>query len=141
MGMIYNPNTCRYEYMPDYYPQQQQQVKSPTTSNQGLLWVSGEVGAKSWVVPPNQTVLLMDSESNHFFIKSSDNAGMPTIKTYEYKEITPTQPAQTQTVEIDYSSDIQELRDKIAELNAKMEQMQEKKEVKKPAKKEVTENE
>lgn len=140
MGMIYNPNTCRYEYMPDYYPQQQQ-VKSPTTNNQGLLWVSGEVGAKSWVVPPNQTVLLMDSESNHFFIKSSDNAGMPTIKTYEYKEIITTQPASNQTVEIDYSSDIQELRDKIAELNTKLEQMQEKKEVKKPAKKEVTENE
>lgn len=90
---------------------------------------------------PNQTVLLMDSESNHFFIKSSDNAGMPTIKTYEYKEITPTQPASNQTVEIDYSSDIQELRDKIAELNTKLEQMQEKKEVKKPTRKEVVENE
>ena len=74
MGMIYNPQTLRYEYIPDYPVQNMQKTNLPA-NNQGLLWVSGEVGAKSWVVPPNNTVLLMDSESNRFFIKSSDNAG------------------------------------------------------------------
>ena len=60
---------------------------NPPQTNQGLIWVCGETGAKSYLVAPNNTVLLMDSEGNRFYLKSSDNAGMPTLKTYEYKEV------------------------------------------------------
>lgn len=56
--------------------------------NQGLLWVSGEVGAKSYLVSPNSTVLLMDSDSSRFYLKSADNAGMPSLRIFEYKEVT-----------------------------------------------------
>lgn len=56
--------------------------------NQGLLWVSGEVGAKSYLVAPNSTVLLMDSDSSRFYLKSADNAGMPSLRIFEYSEIT-----------------------------------------------------
>ena len=56
--------------------------------NQGLLWVSGEVGAKSYLVAPNSTVLLMDSDSSRFYLKSADNAGMPSLRIFEYKEVT-----------------------------------------------------
>lgn len=56
--------------------------------NQGLLWVSGEVGAKSYLVAPNSTVLLMDSDSSKFYLKSADNAGMPSLRIFEYKEVT-----------------------------------------------------
>ena len=56
--------------------------------NQGLLWVSGEVGAKSYLVAPNSTVLLMDSDSSRFYLKSADNAGMPNLRIFEYKEVT-----------------------------------------------------
>ena len=56
--------------------------------NQGLLWVSGEVGAKSYLVAPNSTVLLMDSDSQRFYLKSADNAGMPSLRIFEYTEIT-----------------------------------------------------
>lgn len=56
--------------------------------NQGLLWVSGEVGAKSYLVAPNSTVLLMDSDSSRFYLKSADNAGMPSLRIFEYNEVT-----------------------------------------------------
>ena len=58
--------------------------------NQGLLWVSGEIGAKSYLVAPNSTVLLMDSDSSRFYLKSADNAGMPSLRIFEYKEVTNT---------------------------------------------------
>ena len=56
--------------------------------NQGLLWVSGEVGAKSYLVAPNSTVLLMDSDTQRFYLKSADNAGMPSLRIFEYTEVT-----------------------------------------------------
>lgn len=81
----YNP------YINPYYQQPiQQQIPQaqpqPVQNNQGLIWVSGDVGAKSYLVAPGSTVMLMDSESSRFYIKSTDGAGMPSIKTYEYKE-------------------------------------------------------
>ena len=63
-------------------PQQMQQV------NQGILWVQGEAGAKSYLVAPNTSVLLMDSENSNFYIKTTDAAGMPTLRTFAYKEVT-----------------------------------------------------
>ena len=63
-------------------PQQTQQV------NQGILWVQGEAGAKSYLVAPNTSVLLMDSENSNFYIKTTDAAGMPALRTFAYKEVT-----------------------------------------------------
>lgn len=69
-------------------PQQQVQTVQPVPqTNQGLLWVQGEAGAKSYLVAPNTTVLLMDSEGSRFYLKSTDNAGMPNLRTFEYKEV------------------------------------------------------
>ena len=67
-----------------YQPPQQTQI--PQT-NQGILWVQGEAGAKSYLVAPNTSVLLMDSENERFYIKTTDSAGMPTLRTFEYKEV------------------------------------------------------
>lgn len=67
----------------------QMQPAPQQTINQGLLWVQGEAGAKSYLVAPNTTVLLMDSEGSRFYLKSTDNAGMPNLRTFEYKEILP----------------------------------------------------
>ena len=50
--------------------------------------MQGEAGAKSYLVAPNTSVLLMDSEESRFFIKTTDNAGMPTLRTFEYQEVT-----------------------------------------------------
>lgn len=65
---------------------QQYQTTNPPQTNQGLLWVQGEAGAKSYLVAPNTTVLLMDSEGSRFYLKSTDNAGMPSLRVFEYSE-------------------------------------------------------
>ena len=75
------------------YQAQTPQQPQPAVS-QGLLWVQGEAGAKSYLVAPNTTVLLMDSENQRFYIKSTDAAGMPSMRTFEYAEVsTNAQPA------------------------------------------------
>lgn len=70
--------------------------------NQGLLWVSGEVGAKSYLVAPNSTVLLMDSDAQRFYLKSADNAGMPNLRIFEYTEVTNAPHNAPQTLNTDF---------------------------------------
>lgn len=102
----YQPMQNYLPYQPTPYPdrlaqlqnQYQQAVNVPQVGtqmslpqpqvNQGLLWVSGEVGAKSYLVAPNSTVLLMDSDAQRFYLKSADNAGMPSLRIFEYTEVT-----------------------------------------------------
>lgn len=90
--MAYNngfPMTYQQMYPQyNYVPQQQQVVQQPVNDN-GILWVQGEAGAKSWAVAPGKSVMLMDSESNTFYIKSSDQSGMPMpLRIFDYKERT-----------------------------------------------------
>lgn len=56
----------------------------PYNQNNAITWVSGETGAKAYLVAPNQSVVLWDSEDQVIYIKSADSAGMPTIKTLDY---------------------------------------------------------
>ena len=86
--------------------QQFQQVMQPQQQNSGLTWVQGIEGAKSHFVSPGQSVLLMDSESNSFFIKSADTSGMPLpLRIFDYKERTVQQaPQQPTAAVIDTSS-------------------------------------
>ena len=73
--------------------QYQQAIQPQQQSSGGLLWVQGIEGAKSHSVGPGQSALLMDSESNSFFIKSADTSGMPLpLRVFDYKERT-VQPA------------------------------------------------
>lgn len=67
--------------------QQYQQAMQPQQQTGGLTWVQGIEGAKSHFVSPGQSVLLMDSESNSFFIKSADTSGMPLpLRIFDYTE-------------------------------------------------------
>ena len=92
-------------YRPTYYDQMQtpsfnqqpmaqpvQQIQTPTPqTNNGLVWVQGETGAKSYLVAPGCTVMLMDSEGERFYLKSADASGMPLpLRVFEYKERTET---------------------------------------------------
>lgn len=53
----------------------------------GILWVQGEAGARSYMVAPGASVLLMDSDSEAFYIKSADPSGMPMpLRIFDYKE-------------------------------------------------------
>ena len=123
--MNYQPmqNYGPYQPMPQPYPdrltqlqnQYQQAVNVPqvqtmpqTQVNQGLLWVSGEVGAKSYLVAPNSTVLLMDSDSQKFYLKSADGAGMQSMRVFEYTEVTNAPQNAPQAL----NSDLKQLDDK-----------------------------
>ena len=79
-----NPYQDRLSQLQNNY---QQTVGTPNPVNQGLLWVSGEVGAKSYLVAPNSTVLLMDSDAQRFYLKSADSSGMPSLRIFEYSEV------------------------------------------------------
>lgn len=71
-------------------PQQIQQPQPQAQTNNGLIWVQGEAGAKSYLVAPNTTIMLMDSEASKFYLKSADASGMPLpLRTFEYAETTP----------------------------------------------------
>lgn len=79
-----------------------QQAQPPQT-NQGIIWVQGEAAARSYLVAPNSTVLLMDSETSRFYLKSANNAGMPSLQIFEYSEVAqnPPQAAQGTQAELD----------------------------------------
>lgn len=103
--------------------QQYQQVMQPQQQNGGgLTWVQGIEGAKSHFVEPGRSALLMDSESNSFFIKSADTSGMPLpLRIFDYKERTVQQVQQQPTAAvIDTSSYItrEEFEQRIAQITA-----------------------
>lgn len=91
-------------YQPMYYQQQQQvqpnaqpqpQMSYAPPQQSGIVWVQGEAGAKAYPVAPGSNMLLMDSEGECFYIKSTDMSGMPQpLRVFEYKEVVATQPAQ-----------------------------------------------
>ena len=90
----YNPTPGRQD-VPQY--NQQFQPMAQTTpapqNNNGLIWVNGEVGAKSYLVAPGNTVMLMDAENSTFYLKSADASGMPMpLRIFDYKERTETAP-------------------------------------------------
>lgn len=88
--MAYNnifPMNYQSTYMPQqqaYVPQMPQaQPQQPQQSN-GIIWVQGEAGAKSFMVAPNTTVQLWDSEDQVIYLKSADASGMPNMKILDY---------------------------------------------------------
>ena len=107
--------------------QPQIQPQSVQGNNSSRIWVQGETGAKSYLVAPNTSVDLWDSERQSIYIKSADASGMPSIRILDYKirEATPNVPAEPQTAasgpEYATKEDIEVLQNKIEELKTKIE--------------------
>ena len=82
------------QYNPQYQqPMGQFQNQQPVRQNNGgFVWIQGgEAGAKSYLVAPGETVMLMDAENPVFFLKSADASGMPLpLRIFDYKERTET---------------------------------------------------
>lgn len=68
-----------YQVQQYQYSQVAQQVQ-----NSGITWIQGEAGAKSYLVAPNTTVPLWDSEAQVIYLKSADSSGMPSMKILDY---------------------------------------------------------
>lgn len=94
--MAYQNPYYPYQY-PSYYPAQQPNTQS---RDNGLVWVQGEAGAKSYLVAPGATVLLMDAEGSKFYLKSADASGVPLpLRVFEYKELGKQEPVMYVTKE------------------------------------------
>ncbi len=114
-------------YQPMFYPSVNQQAYStPSQAAQnGVIWVQGEAGAKSYLVAPNTTVQLWDSETQRIFLKSADASGMPSMKvlTYTVQETAQNAPITApsdQTVNYATKADLDALRGQIESLKMRL---------------------
>lgn len=135
MAMYNNyPATYQSPYYPQYSLMQQptQIMQQPQMMSQpqqqvssGIIWVQGEAGAKSYLVAPNTTVQLWDSESQTIYLKSADASGMPSIKTLEYNIKNENQPIQAKLVEDEYISreEFDALKTQIMSIKREMESL------------------
>lgn len=80
--MGYQP--MNYQSMNYAQPQYNNQLNQQTQNSSGLIWVQGIEGAKSYLVAPNTTVQLWDSEEQVIYLKSADASGMPSMKILDY---------------------------------------------------------
>ena len=56
---------------------------------QQLIRVSGIDGARAYQMPPNSTAALFDSNEDVMYIRTTDGAGFPTIRTFVFTEQMP----------------------------------------------------
>ena len=107
------------QYMfPQYQPMGYRMQQPQPQTGSGLIWVTGIEGAKSYLVAPNTTVMLMDSEGQRFYIKSSDQSGMPMpIRIFDYQEQTASTGDKMSQVETYVTrKEFEELEKRIAKL-------------------------
>lgn len=67
-------------------PQNNQQFFQPEPT-QNLIRVNGINGAKAYQMPANSTVALFDSNNDVMYVKSTDGAGFPSIRTFSFTEL------------------------------------------------------
>ena len=110
-----------YSYPQIYSPQYQGQTPGGQT---GIIWIQGEPAAKSYLVAPNTSVVLFDSESQVIYIKSADASGMPSIKILDYT-IRETGHPTTAAVQTNYATkaELNDLTGQIASLKQQIEDL------------------
>ena len=102
--MAYQPMYNAYAGVPygypGYYPQTTAPMGQQTTYQQpinGLVSVTGIDGAKAYQLPPNSSMPLFDNGSDVLYVKTTDGAGFPTIRTYRFEPM-----GQEQLASVDY---------------------------------------
>jgi hypothetical protein len=88
---MYNNQMGFYPNYSYYMPQNTGAVPDVLTNfkNQyktDRIFVQGEAGAKAYLVAPNNTVILWDSEANTIYIKSADASGVPSMRILDYTD-------------------------------------------------------
>lgn len=59
---------------------------------QNIQYVNGKQSAESYQLPPNSSVILMDSNIARFYMKKTDASGLSTIRAYDFKEVEEEKP-------------------------------------------------
>lgn len=88
--MAYNPNM----YMPQYSGYQNANwYYQPTTTQpvNGLVSVTGIEGARAYQLPPNSSMPLFDGNEDILYLKTTDAAGYPTIRTFKFEAVDKTE--------------------------------------------------
>ena len=80
--------------VPDMLNSFKAQYQTPQMPQNPFIWVQGEEAAKAYLVAPNSTVVLWDTEKHVIYIKSADQAGVPTMRILDWAEHAETAPAQ-----------------------------------------------
>lgn len=88
--VMHNMASYQQPVIPNYINPQDQKLPHPSNSN--IIWVQGIEAAKAYEVLPSTSVILMDSESETFYIKSCDETRRPTLRVYEYKQVENNKP-------------------------------------------------
>lgn len=126
------PNYYQAPYINSYQPQQPlqygqyQQIPQNVPQQQngnGINWVQGEAGAKSFIVANGQSVWLMDSENPVFYLKSTDPSGIPLpLRIFDFSERTSQNtPVPENNVLENYVTrqELQEFENKISQIIAR----------------------
>ena len=79
------PTASPYQYP---QPTGMMQPHKPGPVN-NLLRVTGPESAKAYSVPPNSSVVLFDANEAIFYLKSTDDSGFATLRTFEFSEKAP----------------------------------------------------
>ena len=129
--MAYN-NMFPAAYQPAqiYYSQQNpmNNQNAQAQNNGGIIWVQGEAGAKSYLVAPNNTVQLWDSEAQVIYLKSADASGMPSMKIIDYtiRDNSPREPLSGVHSEFAMKVDVDSIRKDIEALTKRVNSLTEK---------------
>ena len=86
--MFQNPYANLLAQNQYYNPQMNNQQIFPQEQTQNLIRVNGIDGAKTYQMPANSTVALFDCNEDIMYIKTTDGAGFPSIRTFNFVEIT-----------------------------------------------------
>ena len=84
----YNFNNNPYNLNHTSFSNQQiqNQTTQQRTSENNIIWVKGKENARSMQLPPNSTVILLDSETGKFYIKTTDDIGLGRLRIFNYTE-------------------------------------------------------
>ena len=82
-------------------------------------FVNGIEGARAYQMYPNQTVLLMDSDSPLCFMKTSDNMGKATLRCFKLTEVNESELKGV----ISPTPDNNDIRNEISSINNKIEEL------------------
>ena len=86
--MFQNPYANLLAQNQYYNHQMNNQQIFPQEQTQNLIRVNGIEGAKTYQMSANSTVALFDSNEDIMYIKTTDGAGFPSIRTFNFVEIT-----------------------------------------------------
>lgn len=112
---------------------QQMPIQTPTQqkpNNDMMIWVQGSEGAKGYLVAPNNTVVLWDTESPTIYVKSADASGVPSMRVLDFTERNANTPNSPENAPVKHEckcgdkfatkEQINALQDKIDDLEARL---------------------